>query len=114
MKTLFTGLEYGEEKTVKVSGTYLKAVARAVHGSTSIAAAELLIMSDGSSEDSKIRIVYADYGSMDEFVFFEIDEYVHNNENLVDIIPFNYVSVDNILKTGVILVEKTQQTTTSK
>ena len=110
MKNFFVEeLSYGEAKTVKIRGNYLKTLARAVEGNANIANAEVMLMTEDSEESSELRLLYAEYGSMSEYVFFNMD-YLRNTPEILDVITFNYVR-DEILKTGVIIVEKVTATT---
>lgn len=106
MKNIFIEeLAYGEEKAIKLNGNYLKTLARAVEGGQPIANAEIMLMTDGSEETTEIRLLYAENGTMSDYIFFNMNAYLHNNADLIDIIPFNYVK-DEITKTGVIIVAK--------
>ena len=105
----FEGLSYGEAKTVQIKGNYLKTLARAVEGNSNIANAEVMLMTEDSEESSELRLLYAEYGSMSKYVFFNMD-YLRNTPEYLDVITFNYVR-DEILKTGVIIVEKVAETT---
>lgn len=110
MKTFIEELAYGEEKTVKFNGKYLKGFARAVDAGKPVANAEILLMSDDSDEKSEIQLIYAVNASMSEYAFFEMNDYIPNG-NLIDIIPFNYVKLRyNINETGVIIVAKAPTT----
>lgn len=110
MKNFFVEeLSYGEEKTVNIRGNYLKTLARAVEGNTNVANAELMLMTEDSEESSELRLLYAEYGSMSEYIFFNMD-YLRNTPEYLDVITFNYVR-DGILKTGVIIVGKVTETT---
>lgn len=62
-------------------------------------------MADDSEESSEVRILYAENGLMSEYIFFSMNKYIHNNADLIDILPFNYVK-DEITKTGIIIVAK--------
>ena len=68
-----------------------------------------MLMTEDSEESSELRLLYAEYGSMSEYVFFNMD-YLHNTPEYLDVITFNYVK-DEILKTGVIIVKKVTETT---
>lgn len=110
MKNFFVEeLLYGEEKTVKIRGNYLKTLARAVEGNANIANAEVMLITDDSEESSELRLLYAEYGSMSEYIFFNMD-YLRNTPEYLDVISFNYVK-DEITKTGVIIVAKAEETT---
>lgn len=111
MKNIFIEeLAYGEEKVIQLNGRYLKTLARAVDGNSNIANAEIMLMTDGSEETTEIRLLYAEYGSMSEYIFFNMNAYLHNNSNLIDVISFTYVK-DEITKTGVIIVAKVEEAT---
>ncbi len=98
-------LEYGTEKVITLKGKYVKTLARAVAGgNANIANAEVMLMTESSNELTAVRLIYAEYGTMSEYVFFTLEEYLRNNANLIDVISFNYV-VDEAIKTGVIIVE---------
>lgn len=105
MRTTIEELAYGEEKRIKVSGKYIKTLVRAVEGGEIIANAELLLLTDDSEEKTEVRILYAENGTMSEYVFCNMNRYIRNNTDLVDIISFNYVT-DEITRTGVIIVAK--------
>lgn len=98
-------LAYGTEKVITLKGKYVKTLARAVaRGNANIANAEVMLMTESSNELTAVRLIYAEYGTMSEYVFFTLEEYLRNNANLIDVISFNYV-VDEAIKTGVIIVE---------
>lgn len=105
MRTTIEELAYGEEKRVKVKGKYIKTLVRAVEGGEISANAELLLLTDDSEEKTEVRILYAENGTMNEYVFCNMNRYIRNYTDLVDIIPFNYVT-DEITRTGVIIVAK--------
>lgn len=107
MKTFIEELLYGEAKDVELDGKYLKGFARAVEGGQPVANAELLLMTDGSAESTKVRLMYAANESMTEYVFFQMHKFIHNNAYLIDILPFSYVK-DEINKTGFIMVKKVE------
>ena len=52
MKTFANLLNYGEEKTVKLNGKYVRGLARAVEGRL-FSTAEILLMTDDSDESSE-------------------------------------------------------------
>lgn len=103
-------LTYGEEKRIKINGKYIKTLARAVDGNTNIANAEVMLMTEEAEESSEIRLLYAEYGSTSEYLFFNMNAYLHNNPDLIDVISFTYVK-DEITKTGVIIVAKVEEAT---
>ena len=105
MKTTVAHLEYGEQKKIKITGKYCKALARAVEGRLPTAAAEMLILSDDSDETSEIRILYSENGTMTDYIFYSMFAYVRNYEGLLDIISFNYIR-DGISKTGAVIIAK--------
>lgn len=106
MKNIFIEeLKYGEEKVITLKGKYVKTLARAVEGNANIANVEVMLMTENSRELTAVRLIYAEYGTMSEYVFFNLEEYFRNNADLIDVISFNYV-VDEAIKTGVIIVER--------
>lgn len=104
MKTFVSELNYGEEMTVKLNGKYVKGLARAVEGGPIIANAEILLMTDDSDDSFEVSVRYAENGMMTDFIFCNMNTYLHNTE-LMDVIQFNYV-YDGCNKTGVIIVAK--------
>ena len=105
MKTFVNWLNYGEEKTVKLNGKYVKSLARAVEGGKPFATAEILLMTDDSDESSEVRVLYAEHGTMTDYIFFNMDQYVHNFGELIDVIQFNYI-YEGLYKTGCIIIAK--------
>lgn len=101
MRVTIEELKYGQEKRVKLNGKYIKTLARAVEGGEIIANAELLLMSDDSEKETDVYILYAENGTMCDYVFFDVSKYI--NTDLIDIIQFNYVK-DEITKTGIIII----------
>lgn len=71
MKTFANLLNYGEEKTVKLNGKYVRGLARAVEGGL-FSTAEILLMTDDSDESSEVRVLYAESGMMSDFIFFNL------------------------------------------
>ena len=108
MKTFANWLNYGEEKTVKLNGKYVRGLARAVEGGKPFATAEILLMTDDSDESSEVRVLYAENGMMNDFIFFNMNQYLHNFGDLMDVIPFNYV-YDGFYKTGCIIIVKGEE-----
>jgi len=113
MKTMAMVLEYGEDKVVKINGKILRASARAVDAGNVVPNAELLLLTDDSVVENEIRLFYCENGRFDEYVFYDVNSCIHDNENLLDVIPFFYV-VDGKTKTGVVVVEKVVATTTNE
>ena len=68
-----------------------------------------MLMTEDSEESSELRLLYAEYGSMSEYIFFNMD-YLRNIPEYLDVISFNYVK-DEMTKTGVIVVAKVTKTT---
>ena len=113
MKNIFIEeLAYGEEKAIKLNGNYLKTLARAVEGRQPIGNAEIMLMTDGSEEITEIRLLYAENGTMSDYLFFNMNAYLHNNSELIDVISFSYVK-DEATKTGVIIVAREKESTNS-
>ena len=104
MRVAIEDLKYGEEKRVKINGKYIKTLARAVEGGEIVANAELLLMSDDSEKETDVYILYAENGTMCDYVFFDASKYIKATE-LIDIIQFNYVK-DELTKTGIIIITK--------
>lgn len=104
MKTFANLLNYGEEKTVKLNGKYVRGLARAVEGGL-FSTAEILLMTDDSDESSEVRVLYAESGMMSDFIFFNMNQYLHNFGDLMDVIQFNYI-YDGHYKTGCIIIAK--------
>lgn len=80
-------------------------MARAVEGGKPFATAEILLMTDDSDESSEVRVLYAEHGTMTDYIFFNMDQYVHNFGELIDVIQFNYI-YDGLYKTGYIIIAK--------
>ena len=105
MNIIIEELAYGTEKVITLKGKYVKTLARAVNGGQPIVNAELMLMTENTKELTQVKLTYAEYGTMSEYVFFNLEEHLRNNADLIDVVSFNYV-VDEAIKTGVIIVER--------
>ena len=105
MKVFQEYLDYGEEKTIEITGNYQRAIARITELYSPASGADLLVMTDDSEVVSKIRLCYAANGSAINPLFSEIHEFCPTLENVIDILSFNYVC-DEVNKTGVVVISK--------